>query len=495
MTPNNLEEGRREAGQHPIHALVSLHSKIHREQKSIFEINFDVSETSFSTTGLPAMPQAGDVLCVMPENTKENIQLLPTLLREIECSVFLKGRYETDEGSFYSPEEALAFVSLNPVKMSLLEILKSKVEELPSIPDDLEEGYAIVNELLSCDENLCKRKLRHTHVVDILRMLPGVLSLQELCHLQGGINRRIFTISSIDRDAEGNPQHIRILLASNVAYSSPKESFGKGKQHRGICNSYLLDLLTSGSAKPTARIFVQRRGFGPPEKHRTFLPFHDVQPDEDFLKKLRMPLLMIAAGSGISGIHATLQERLAWAMKGYEVGEATLLFGLHNRKKDFIYQESLEAFQKEGILREVVLAESRPDVGVKQYVQHFLMNGAFSQELKEIAAEERGIVLCGDWRMGQSVLFGVLPFLLPLPSGRKGGEISQLNAEALEAVFAEGKELVVALRESRTIMASASGTRYHKGPFTFEDAKQVLKDLEALSPSSDKKAFQGMEAV
>ncbi|MEM7515262.1 MAG: hypothetical protein AAF388_30325, partial [Bacteroidota bacterium] len=170
-------------------------------------------------------------------------------------------------------------------------------------------------------------------------------------------------------------------------------------------------------------------------------------------------------------------------------------FGLHNRKKDFIYQESLEAFQKEGILREVVLAESRPDVGVKQYVQHFLMNGAFSQELKEIAAEERGIVLCGDWRMGQSVLFGVLPFLLPLPSGRKGGEVFQLDAKALEAVFTEGKELVVALRENRTIMASASGTRYQKRPFTFEDAKQVLENLQAISPISKTKAFHGLEAA
>ena len=208
-----------------------------------------------------------------------------------------------------------------------------------------------------------------------------------------------------------------------------------------------------------------------------------------------MPLLMIAAGSGISGIHATLQERLAWAKKGYEVGEAKLLFGLQNKNKDFIYQEALAEFQKEGILTDIVLAESRPDVGTKQYVQHYLMKGAFSQELKEIAAEERGIVLCGDWRMGQSVLFGVLPFLLPLPSGRKGGDISQLNSEALEAVFTEGKELVVALRENRTIMASASGTRYQKGPFTFEDAKQVLENLQAISPISKTKAFHGLEAA
>ncbi|MEM8901824.1 MAG: hypothetical protein AAGC85_27190, partial [Bacteroidota bacterium] len=434
-------------------------------------------------------------LCVMPENTKENIQILPTLLREIEDNVFLKGRHETDEESFYSPEDALAYVSLNPVKLSFLQALKSKIEDLPAISPDLEEGYKLVKELLSCDENVCKQKLRHTHVVDILRMLPGVLSLQELCNLQGGINRRVFTISSIKRDAQGNPKHIRILLASNVTYSTPQEGFGKGKEHRGICNSYLLDLLASGSPKPTARIFVQRRDFGPPEKHRTFLPFYDVQPDENFLTKLRMPLLMIAAGSGISGIHATLQERLAWSRKGYEVGEAKLLFGLQNKNKDFIYQDSLEAFQKEGILKDIVLAESRPDVGTKQYVQHYLMKGAFSQELKEIAAEERGMVLCGDWRMGQSVLFGVLPFLLPLPSGRKGGDISQLNAEALEAVFAEGKELVTALRKSRTIMASASGTRYQKRPFTFEDAKQVLEDLQAIGSISDAKAFHGLEAA
>lgn len=480
MIPIHLEEGRREAGQKPIHAPVLLHSKIQREDKTVCEVGFDVSHVHFSPAGLPAMPFAGDVLCVMPENCQENIQkLILSLMIEESVPVFLKGRFESDEGNFYDPEEAIKYVSLNPVKLPLLQALEAKLNDLSGIPPKWAEGYQKLRELLALHlhhPDACRKHLKHTHVTDVLAMFPGLLTLQELCTLQGAVGRRVYTIASIKRDKKGNPQRINILLASDVSYTTPKEGFGRGGTYRGVCNAYLSDLLANPHSS-TATVFVQRRKYGAPEKNRAFSPYSSPQPDALFLDRLRMPLLMIAAGSGISGINAVLEERLAWKQKGYEVGTAKLLFGIHNREKDYLYEQLLKTYQEEGLLEKVLLAESRPSAGKKQYVQHLLVGGDYKQVFEGIVQAKHGLVLCGDWKMGQSVLFGCLPFLLPFPLEKDTLDDTSTEAR-LESLFLYAKGKIQALREEGIIQASASGTRHAKRPFTFKDAMESLRKLK-----------------
>lgn len=110
---------------------------------------------------------------------------------------------------------------------------------------------------------------------------------------------------------------------------------------------------------------------------------------------------MIAAGTGIAPMRAFLQERAAIKEAGVKkLGPAMLFFGCRNKDKDFIYQDELEGWEKQGIV-EVKPAFSRPDSGPKHYVPDVL------EENKERAAQlfrdDGRIYLCGSAaRLGKS---------------------------------------------------------------------------------------------
>lgn len=54
------------------------------------------------------------------------------------------------------------------------------------------------------------------------------------------------------------------------------------------------------------------------------------------------------------------------------VGETILFTGCRNRAVDYIYQEELEQYEKEGVLTKNFVAFSRDDPNKKVYVQHLL---------------------------------------------------------------------------------------------------------------------------
>ena len=477
-----LEEKRREAGQYPIYAPVSIQSITPRDKKSIWELSFDVSHTKFSFEGLPAMPMAGDVLGIYPKNSPEDIATLKRNLLGLEDEkVFLKGRYEADSGEYYATEEALAHVSLNPVRIELLEEIASRLDILEEIPSQWHWGYEQLQVSLAHLRETApdpKEWLKHVHAGDILEAFPGLLTLQELCDIQGGIYRRVYTLAGIDRNEIGDPLALSILMATGVSYQTPANSFGQGKIRTGIASSYLQRILSREAVSSIVEVFVQRRKFGAPEKHRSYLPHLAATPDPEFLAKLKMPLLLVGAGSGISGICAILQERMAWHQKGYSVGTASLLFGLHNRHTDYLCEEELDYFLRKGLLDRIELAESRPLNGNKRYVQHLIMEGYVNRELEEVKQAQRSLVLCGDWKMGQGVLQGCLPFIFA--EGREldlTGSLFDLPIEIIESLFLKGQKKVFELKVDGIIRASASGSRYTKTELTCEDALEGLRKI------------------
>lgn len=474
-----LEQGRREAGQHPIIASVQKRSLTQRIEKDILELRFKVAKNTFSQSGNPAMPLAGDVLGVFPENQATYIDRLQEyLIPATSDQCFLKGRHETDEGSWYSIKEALKYVSLNPVKIELLEHLKEILEKCDTLPSHLEAGKKTLDHLIQLHEsnpNECRAILKHQHLTDVLEMLPKLLTLQEVCIIQGGNYRRVYTIAGIDRDEYGNPQYIRILVASDVFYEVPEKGFHPGRRHEGCCSNYLKSLPAYPHAK--AEIFVQRRQFGAPEKQRIYLPQQHFVLDINFRHKLDIPLLLIAAGSGVAGLRSILEERANWQKQGHKVGRVTLLFGLQQRNIDFLYEQDWKQFQDLGILDKILLAESRPHKGQKKYVQDLLLDSQCQEAIQEIASEKRCMIICGDWKMGRSILQGYLPLVLPflrpeiLPAMLRHRLIVP-SKEAIQELFILGRQQILSLQFKGFIRSSTSGSRYCKVKQSEEEAFQ-----------------------
>ena len=110
---------------------------------------------------------------------------------------------------------------------------------------------------------------------------------------------------------------------------------------------------------------------------------------------------MVSAGTGIAPMRAFLQERAAIKEAGVKkLGPAILFFGCRNKDKDFIYEDELKEWEKQGIV-EVKPAFSRPDNGPKQYVPDVME--ANKDHTAELFRDGGRIYLCGSAaRLGKS---------------------------------------------------------------------------------------------
>lgn len=110
-----------------------------------------------------------------------------------------------------------------------------------------------------------------------------------------------------------------------------------------------------------------------------------------------VPMIMVGPGTGIAPFLGFLQERQADSAKG----KNWLFFGDRNRESDYVYQDELERFEKDGYLHRLDLAFSR-DQSNKIYVQDRMReNGA---EIYAQLEEGGHFYVCGDaTRMAKDV--------------------------------------------------------------------------------------------
>ena len=79
-------------------------------------------------------------------------------------------------------------------------------------------------------------------------------------------------------------------------------------------------------------------------------------------------------------------------MTGKPVGDTVLYFGCRHKGEDYIYQDELEDYEKDGTLTQLHLAFSR-DQAHKVYVQHLLEQN--SQEVWKLLENGGHIYVCG----------------------------------------------------------------------------------------------------
>ena len=142
--------------------------------------------------------------------------------------------------------------------------------------------------------------------------------------------------------------------------------------YEGVCSTYL--------ARHGAESVIE--GF----IHSPHMPF---RPPEDTSK----PMIMIGPGTGIAPFRGFLQERAARQAKGKKLGKALLFFGCRNPGQDFLYQDELEAFAKQGVVT-LYPAFSRMEGCPKTYVQDKIKEHA--DEVWQLMQDGATICVCGD---------------------------------------------------------------------------------------------------
>ncbi|CAH8523720.1 unnamed protein product [Schistosoma turkestanicum] len=185
----------------------------------------------------------------------------------------------------------------------------------------------------------------HRGLVDVLQDLKSFRPPADLLlELLNPLKPRLYSISSSSL-VHTNRIHITSAVVKYNTYS--------GRIFKGLASNWLKSLqLTSTQHHLKIPITIHTSNF--------YLP-----------RSRTIPIIMIAAGTGLAPFRAFIQERLKMAHdKVGKNGKMVLFFGCRHENEDFIYSDELKQACSTGLL-EMFTAFSRDSVdGKKVYVQH-----------------------------------------------------------------------------------------------------------------------------
>lgn len=176
-------------------------------------------------------------------------------------------------------------------------------------------------------------------IVDLLTQFPSARpSIEEFVAALAPLQPRLYSIASSLR---AHPDQVHLTVGV-VRYLN-----ARGRQCKGVASSFLAERVRPGEK---VKVFLQ-------PSHRFHLP-----PDA------QTPIIMVGPGTGIAPFRAFLQERKA----SNAPGKNWLFFGDQCSEFDFLYEDELKNYQRDGLLTRLDTAFSR-DQREKVYVQHRML--------------------------------------------------------------------------------------------------------------------------
>jgi sulfite reductase (NADPH) flavoprotein alpha-component len=202
---------------------------------------------------------------------------------------------------------------------------------------------------------------------------------------------RLYSIAS---SLKAHPEEVHLCVGA-VRYEKD------GVAHKGVASTFLADRLASGG---TTGVYVHTA------KH------FRVPSDGD------TPIIMVGPGTGIAPFRAFLEERQATGAKGRN----WLFFGDQKRKHDFLYEDQVLAWLKDGHLTRLDTAFSR-DQELKVYVQDRMMSAA--SEVWQWLDSGAHFYVCGDASRMAKDVDAALHAIIQQQGGRSAEEAADHVAE------------------------------------------------------------------
>jgi sulfite reductase (NADPH) flavoprotein alpha-component len=197
------------------------------------------------------------------------------------------------------------------------------------------------------------------------------------------LRRNLPRLYSVASSQKAHPGEVHVLVVS-VEYTI------RGRDRQGVSSTWLADRWPLGE---TAQMYVQNQ-----QKHFA-LPCDPTTP-----------MIMVGPGTGIAPFRAFLEERRATGA----TGRNWLFFGEQRRASDFLYEDELTGYQRDGLLR-MDLAFSR-DQPQKIYVQHRMREQA--NDIWAWLEDGAEVFVCGDKTRMAADVEGELLQIIQTSGGR-----------------------------------------------------------------------------
>lgn len=203
-------------------------------------------------------------------------------------------------------------------------------------------------------------------VLDLLERYPGcAIPFAVYLDLLPALQPRYYSISSSPLVSPAECTITAGVLRAPAA--------GRDHEFAGVCSNYL------ASMAPNSTVFAFRR--------EPTIPF---RPPAD----PTVPMIMIAAGTGLAPFRGFLQERAVQKERGEPVAPSLLFFGCRYPDQ-FLYADELADFEKTADVR-VYTAFSRQPVEGRRYAQHEML--AHQDEIWDLIGRNASIFVCGNAR-------------------------------------------------------------------------------------------------
>ncbi|KAL4885752.1 cytochrome P450 [Aspergillus karnatakaensis] len=316
--------------------------------------------------------RAGDHLAVLPFNSPETVQrVLSLFLVSPDSLLYITSTSDSPLPTHtpISVRDLLSgYVELgNVATPTSLKFLATKATN-----DETRQHLTA----LATDRYSQEVREKHLSLLDILENynIPS-LGIEDYIQLLPPLRPRQYTISS-------SPRLNANQASLTVSVVGPETPLGGPQGRIGLASNYL-STCVRGSI---LRVSLRRANpdFGLPDASRT------------------TPIIMIAAGSGISPFRAFIQELWARQKAGTAVPAATLFFGCRAPDWDDLYRSEMDGYENEGLVT-VFRAFSRATSQSHscKYVQDVVRREA--QVVRELWGQGAKIFVCGSLKMNERV--------------------------------------------------------------------------------------------
>ncbi|XP_050667173.1 NADPH--cytochrome P450 reductase isoform X1 [Leptidea sinapis] len=350
----------------PFLAQITVNRELHKGgDRSCLHVELDIS-------GSKMRYEAGDHVAVYPINDTDLVNRLGELsgadLDEV-FSLINTDQESTKKHPFPCPTSYRTALShyLEITALPRTHILRELVEYCSNEEDK--------NKLLLMATSSPEGKaLYQSFVVDACRNIVHILEdiksckppLDHVCELLPRLQPRYYSISS---SPKLHPETVHVT-AVVVKYKT-----ATGRINKGVATTWLAEHKPEeGKPLPRVPVYIRKSQFRLPLQSQT-------------------PIVMVGPGTGLAPFRGFLQERSFARKNGKDVGDTILYFGCRHRDQDYIYQQELEEFEKNGDVQ-LNVAFSR-DQDKKIYVTHLLENNL--EQLWDIIGKRNGhFYICGD---------------------------------------------------------------------------------------------------